>query len=70
MEKVKGKQRSGHRQLRLAIKLVLEHTPINPSHLQYCSTLLLLFSVNIHTIPMIYKPNVFWTNRQHSRSKC
>ena len=38
MEKVKGKQRSGHRQLRLAIKLVLEQTP-TPLPLQYDSTL-------------------------------
>ena len=67
MEKVKGKQRSGHRQLRLAIKLVLEQTPINPPTplpLQYYSFHPLLpFSVNIHTIPnyTVYKPNVFWT---------
>jgi hypothetical protein len=63
----KGKQRSGHRQLLLAIKLVLEQTPINPPTplpLQYYSFHPLLpFSVNIHTIPnyTVYKPNVFWT---------
>ena len=67
MEKVKGKQRSGHRQLRLAIKLVPEQTPIN--HPPF-STIppndyspLLPFSVNIHTIPnyIVYKPSIFWT---------
>jgi hypothetical protein len=39
MEKVKGKLKSGHRQLQLAIKLVLEQTRINPPSLQYYSTL-------------------------------
>ena len=63
MEKVKGKQRSGHRQLRLAIKLVLEQTPINPPPASVLFHPLLPFSVNIHTIPnyTVYKPNVFWT---------
>ena len=63
MEKVKGKQRSGHRQLRLAIKLVLEQTPIKPPPTSVLFHPLLPFSVNIHTIPnyTVYKPNVFWT---------
>ena len=63
MEKVKGKQRSGHRQLRLAIKLVLEQTPINPPPASVLFHPLLPFSVNIHIISnyTVYKPNVFWT---------
>ena len=38
MEKLKGKQRSGHRQIKLAIKLVLEQTLITHCPLQYYYT--------------------------------
>ena len=38
MEKVKGKQMSGHRQIKLAIKLVLEQTLITALPLQYYYT--------------------------------
>jgi hypothetical protein len=60
MEKVKGKQRSGHRQIKLAIKLVLEHSlptahfsTIKPSSHLFCK-----YSHNSYTV---YKPSVFWT---------
>ena len=72
MEKVKGKQRSGHRQLRLTIKLVLEQAPINPPPTSVLFHPLLAFSVNIHTIPMYINPmfSGLRVHCQHSCSEC
>ena len=67
----KGKQRSGHRQLGLAIKLVLEQTPINPPPASVLFHPLLPFSVNIHTITMCVNPmfSGFRVACQHSLSE-
>ena len=59
MEKVKGKQMSGHRQIKLAIKLVLEQTLITPP-ISGLLHLLVTFSVNIYTIPMLYINPIFF----------
>ena len=72
MEKVKGKQMSGHRQIKLAIKLVLEQTLITPP-ISGLLHLLVTFSVNIYTIPILYINPMFFGFRvtcQHSCSEC
>ena len=74
MEKVKGKQMSAHRQIKLAIKLVLEQTLITPSPTSVLLHLLVTFSVNIYTIPMLYINPIFFfgfrVTCQHSCSEC